>query len=307
MKTLKIHLCCLLLAYLLVACSAPEGDFTGSEYMPDMAHSIAYETNTVQEDGGYYYNTWKDESVASKYDLARLNRPVEGTIPRGYAGIALRAQTQSGATDQLDAELDRNYAALNFSAPMNGHAPYYYENSPEGRLDAIENLIVNPFPITEKGLEIGEELYNTFCGICHGENGNGLGYIYDTEANPNAKYPAAPASFLRDEYLEASNGRYYHAIMYGYNVMGAYADKMNYEERWNVIHYIRKLQAKEKGLEYSPESNTLDPEKGTPASLFDPTALRDLSNFGNQLGQAAGSAETENSEAEEGGTLKRKK
>ncbi|MEM8583598.1 MAG: cytochrome c [Bacteroidota bacterium] len=295
MKTLKIYLCSLVLAYLLVACADAEGDFPGSEYMPDMAHSIAYETNTVND---YYYNTWDDESVATAYDLARLNRPVEGTIPRGYAGIALRAQTQSGETDVLDAELDRNHAALNLSIPMNGHAPYYFENSAEGRLDAIENLRVNPFPITEEGLEIGEELYNTFCGICHGEAGNGLGYIYDTDQNPNAKYPAAPANFLRDEFVEATNGRYYHAIMYGYNVMGAYADKINYEERWHVIHYIRKLQAQELDLDYTPESNTLNPEVGTPASLFDPTALRDLSNFGNQLGEAAGSAETESSETE---------
>ncbi|MEL6392173.1 MAG: cytochrome c [Bacteroidota bacterium] len=298
MKTLKIYLCSLALAYLLVACADAEGDFPGTEYMPDMAHSIAYETNTVQEDGGYYYNTWDDESVASKYDLARLNRPVEGTIPRGYAGIALRAESQADANDALDTELDRNYASLNLAAPMNGHAPYYYDNSEEGRLDAIANLTVNPFPITEEGLEIGEELYNTFCGICHGEAGNGLGYIYDTDQNPNAKYPAAPANFLRDEYVEASNGRYYHAIMYGYNVMGAYADKMNYEERWHVIHYIRKLQAADKSLEYSPEANTLNSEYGTPASLFDPTALRNISGFDNQLGSAAGSAETESSDTE---------
>lgn len=92
-----------------------------------------------------------------------------------------------------------------------------------------------------------------------------MGYLVSDE-NPNAAYPAAPANFLLDQFLEASNSRYYHAIMYGKNVMGGYADKISYEERWQVIHWIRALQAKEKKLEYNAEANTLNPAFGTPAS-----------------------------------------
>ena len=40
--------------------------------------------------------------------------------------------------------------------------------------------------------------------------------------------------------------------------MGGYADKISYEERWNVIHYIRSLQAKELGLKYTHKANTLN-------------------------------------------------
>ena len=54
--------------------------------------------------------------------------------------------------------------------------------------------------------------------------------------------------------------------MYGRNVMGAYKDKISYEERWQVIHYIRSLQAKDKKLEYSEQANTLNPEFGVPGS-----------------------------------------
>ena len=67
-----------------------------------------------------------------------------------------------------------------------------------------------------------------------------------------------PANFLLDEFLSASNGRYYHSIMHGRNQMGSYADKLSYDERWNVIHYIRSLQAKEKGLVYSQLENTFN-------------------------------------------------
>ena len=46
--------------------------------------------------------------------------------------------------------------------------------------------------------------------------------------------------------------------MYGKNVMGSYADKLSYEERWQVIHYIRALQAKDRKLAYNQEENTLN-------------------------------------------------
>ncbi len=56
--------------------------------------------------------------------------------------------------------------------------------------------------------------------------------------------------------------------------MGSYKDKLSYEERWQVIHYIRGLQATEKGLEYGPEVNTFNPAFGTPNSEYDPMAAR---------------------------------
>jgi hypothetical protein len=46
--------------------------------------------------------------------------------------------------------------------------------------------------------------------------------------------------------------------MHGKNVMGSYADKLSYEERWQVIHYIRALQAQNKGLQYDENGNTLN-------------------------------------------------
>lgn len=258
MNNLRKYVMALSLAVVLTACSSPEGNFPGSEYMPDMAHSVAKEANLLDD---YYYNTWDDRSTISLYELVSLNEPVEHTIPRGYAG-------KYAGERSSDNEV---YVGANgMSVPVNGHVPYHYADSPEGREAAIAELLDNPFPITEDGLVRGGVLYNTFCGICHGNAGNGLGYIYDEEQNPNAKYPLAPANFLTDQFYEASNGRYYNAIYYGYNAMGAYKDKLSYEERWQVIHYIRGLQAKEKGVEYSATANTLNPAFGTPAADWSP-------------------------------------
>jgi mono/diheme cytochrome c family protein len=269
MKDLRILVLSITLAVVLTACSYPGENTTGSEYMPDMAHSLALEANTYNY---YYYNTWDKESTV---ELAKLVYPrvtVKGTVPRGYASAYIPGMKAPASLDE--AELMRGSIVdgdhMNaISVPTNGYVPYYFADSDSGRLQAIAELVDNPFPITENGLARGKNLYNIFCAICHGENGNGLGYIYDTDKNPYAKYPAAPASFLRQEYLEASNGRYYNAIMYGYNVMGAYKDKISYEERWQVIHYIRKLQAAEKKVEYTPLINTLNASFGTPLADFD--------------------------------------
>ena len=271
MKDLRILVLSLTLAALLLACDADDG-YTGSEYMPDMAHSLAVEANTYNY---YYYNTWEDESTVELSKLVYPRTVPEGAVPRGYAGAYLPGMRAPQTLDE--AELMRGSivdgdAPNAISVPTSGHVPYYYDDSDEGRLAAIAELTDNPFPITDEGLDRAKFLYETFCGICHGNTGNGLGYIYNEDENPNARYPLAPAVLINDEFRAASNGRFYHAIMYGYNAMGAYKDKINYEERWQVIHYIRSLQAKEAGLEYSATANTLNPEFGVPLAEFDAQA-----------------------------------
>ncbi len=269
---MRILFLSLTLAAVVTSCSEADGDFPGSEYMPDMAHSVAMEANTYNY---YYYNTWNDRSTIPLGELVYPKYTVKGTVPRGYAGSYSPGMRPPATLEDAESMLGSivDYTHPNaMSIPTNGHVPYYYDDTPEGREAAIADNASNPFPITETGMVRGANLYNIFCAICHGEAGNGLGYIYDTDQNPQAKYPAAPASFLRPEFLEASNGRYYHAIMYGYNVMGAYADKMNYEERWQVIHYIRSLQAKENGTEYSETVNTFNTSVATPLVDYDPLA-----------------------------------
>ncbi len=232
------------------ACSPASGNHPGSEYMPDMGHSVAYEANVITE---YYQNTWDAASVKTVEDLSKHNRPVNGTVPRGYAAAL-------GTTgDQLEgtlAELRGETQINSINVPLNGVVPYYIPDTEEGRTYAATapELRNNPFPITEDGLARGKELYNIFCGICHGEKGDGAGYL----ARDDSAYPAAPSNYLTDEFVNAENGRYMHAIMYGKGVMGNYKDKLSYEERWQVIHYIRALQAKDKKLAYDQYENTLN-------------------------------------------------
>lgn len=238
----KIYLV-LVIAVMLIsinACQQPSGNDTGSEYMPDMAHSIAYEANTYSY---YYNNTWG--SKKDYYEMAKPRVPVNGTIARGAVGSSARTASNN-----------------EISVPANGAVPYYFGDTEEERTRAGAELINNPFKITDAGLAQGKELYEIFCGICHGNAGDGAGYLV-RDPNPamgddGGKYPVQPANFLLEEFVAASNGRYYHAIEYGKNLMGSYKDKLSYEERWQVIHYIRSLQAKELKLAYNQMENTLN-------------------------------------------------
>jgi mono/diheme cytochrome c family protein len=248
MRNYKTFGLALVLAVVLASCQQPGTNNPGSEYMPDMAHSVAYESNHYNY---YYHNTWGSEEEYYKYAQART--PVKGTVPRGQSAYQFSAD-KSAATKKLAA-----YKGVSQdngqSVPLNGSVPYYYENTEDGRARAMAEIVDNPFPITEDGLERGEELYDVFCGICHGDKGDGAGYLVRDDGGV---YPAQPANFLLEEHLTATNGRYYHAIMHGRNLMGAYADKLSYEERWQVIHYIRSLQADELKADYNQYANTLN-------------------------------------------------
>lgn len=215
-------------------CSPSGMNKTGHEYMPDMVHPVSYEANVYS---AYSWNHWDKASAFSKYSLSQPQGKVAGTIPRGmtanYYGAAGTAR----------------------GAMLNGEAPFYYTNSEAERTRCSNEIMANPLPITKAGLAAAKPLYEIYCGVCHGNKGNGQGFLV-SEENPAAKYGAQPANFLKDEFLGASDGRYIFGIMYGKNVMGSYADKLSWEERWQVIHYIRSLQAASLNAEYSEGANT---------------------------------------------------
>ncbi len=241
---------------LYVACSPAKGNRTGHEFMPDMVHPTAYEANLYDH---YSFIQWGTEEEYKQYASPRQH--VNGTVPRGQINAAY-AGTEADATQAFDLFTGKEDGT--FAYTPNGRVPYYYSDTEEERLRATREITSNPFPITAEGLVHGKEMYDIYCGICHGETGNGLGYLVreeDPAKNITAGvYPAAPANLLLDTFVVSTPGRFYHAIMYGKNVMGSYADKLSYRERWEVIHYIRSLQAKERKLEYSPSANTLNSE-----------------------------------------------
>ncbi|MFN0037332.1 MAG: c-type cytochrome [Saprospiraceae bacterium] len=245
-----------LFAWLFSVCSPAGKNKTGHEYMPDMYHPVSYEANQYS---AYSWNHWDDAEDGQTFSKAQLSQPrgiVNGTVPRGYTAVYY------GDASAIDVIRGKN-APNAIAAQVNGAAPFTYANTEEDRLRCEKEMVANPFPITKAGLDRVKPVYDIYCGVCHGAKGDGQGVLVTV---PDAKYPGVPKNFLDAEYISAGNGRFYFAMMHGFKVMGAYDDKLSYEERWQVIHYIRSLQAKSKNLEYSEKANTLSniekPAKG---------------------------------------------
>ena len=125
--------------------------------------------------------------------------------------------------------------------PRGYNAAYYYENTPEG-YEQAGTEVVSPFDeITPEMLAEGKVLYNIYCTPCHGKGGEGDGTL--TEYQIVLK----PTSYLVEPLLSLSDGKMYHTIMHGKNMMGSYASQINHDERWKVIAYINSLQDKATG------------------------------------------------------------
>lgn len=113
-----------------------------------------------------------------------------------------------------------------------GWRPYEYEKSNEGYAAAKEEL-ENPLPYTEGNLEAGRDLYNIYCAVCHGDNGDGQGILVQRE-----KILGIPSYDTRD----ITEGSTYHVMYYGLNAMGSYASQTSIEERWQITHYVMTLR-----------------------------------------------------------------
>lgn len=119
---------------MLESCSPAEGNKPGHEYMQDMGHSIAYEANLVDY---FYYNRWNLDGYLK---LAQPRNPVEGTIARGYVGLAKYSNAP------IPAMVQQEFA----NETINGSVPFYYADSEADRTRAENEIKINPYPITKK-------------------------------------------------------------------------------------------------------------------------------------------------------------
>lgn len=117
--------------------------------------------------------------------------------------------------------------------PRHAHAFVYGKTAAERRRAGLE--LVNPIPETPEVLARGRRLYETFCLPCHGPTGNGDGPLIP-------KFPNPP-SFRSKQTLALKDGEMFHTITVGRKKMASYASQLDWRERWEVIRYIRNLQA----------------------------------------------------------------
>ncbi|WP_299397749.1 cytochrome c [uncultured Gelidibacter sp.] len=116
-----------------------------------------------------------------------------------------------------------------------GHKPFDIDGTLEG-YDLAKATLKNPLDSTQLDAPRGGQLYDIYCAVCHGKNGDGQGNLVKRE-----KILGVPA--FNDAGRALTEGSIYHTIHYGKNVMGSYANQLNEEERWQVVDYVMQLKS----------------------------------------------------------------
>jgi mono/diheme cytochrome c family protein len=147
-------------------------------------------------------------------------------MPNMAYGPSIKAQNED--------PMHPGYSAMRTPVPgtvPRGFTPYRFA---AGDSLIAQRELVNPLPRTAEVLGRGQRVFNTYCIVCHGPKGDGQGYIVP-------KFPMPPSLFSA-KVTQWPDGRIFHVITRGQNLMPSYASQILPEDRWAVIHYVRALE-----------------------------------------------------------------
>jgi len=100
-----------------------------------------------------------------------------------------------------------------------------------------------PVLITRKFLDRGRERYNIYCSPCHGYTGDGNGTIVQRGF-------LAPPSFHQERLVNVPAGHIFNVMTVGFGAMYSYADRVNVDDRWAIVAYIRAIQKTRKKISH---------------------------------------------------------
>jgi mono/diheme cytochrome c family protein len=99
---------------------------------------------------------------------------------------------------------------------------------------ADEGKSTNPINATAQSLALGKKFYGTHCELCHGKEGAG-----DGETAAELKMNAED---LRDPAVQGmSDEQIYKIILKGRKPMLGEEGRLDEQEIWTVVHYVRSL------------------------------------------------------------------
>jgi mono/diheme cytochrome c family protein len=94
----------------------------------------------------------------------------------------------------------------------------------------------SPIHVTAQVLREGGEQFDIYCAVCHGRLGNGEGMIVQRGFT-------RPPSFHIQRLKDAPDAHIYNVITQGYGAMFSYSERVLPHKRWEIVAYIRALQA----------------------------------------------------------------
>lgn len=101
--------------------------------------------------------------------------------------------------------------------------------------DSVNNL-ANPTEVNEESLIDGKMIYTKNCRSCHGKLGDGAG-------SGGKELATMPTDFTNPDFLNQTDGSMFWKIYEGRDEMKMYKKKLNEEDIWLVVNYIKKFAA----------------------------------------------------------------
>lgn len=112
-------------------------------------------------------------------------------------------------------------------------------------------VVIPPEPLsTPESIQRGAELFQSMnCWSCHGKDGRGHGPSAATLTDSKG-YPITPFDFMSGTRFKCgeTNQDMFRDLVTGLDgtPMPSFVDAMNADQRWDVVHYIRSLNASKK-------------------------------------------------------------
>lgn len=179
-----------------------------------------------------------DRSPNGNYDP---NNPGYEYAPEGdmYYSVPFQAMTQyEGSTNPY------NKDSMNLRKPApgtiaRGKLMYYYQipNTPQGYEQSAS--LKNPYEPTKENLDAGKHAYEMYCWQCHGMQGQNDGSLMAA-----GKFPKPFWGHYNSDYIRAlPEGKIFHVITYGKNLMGPHGPIVSPDKRWKIAMYIKDVLA----------------------------------------------------------------
>lgn len=95
-----------------------------------------------------------------------------------------------------------------------------------------------PVEVTKELVKRGQERYDIYCSPCHGRTGDGKGMI----ALRGFQLKRPVGNYHTDRLRNMPVGHFYDVITNGYGAMYSYASRVEPQDRWAIVAYIKALQ-----------------------------------------------------------------
>ena len=90
-------------------------------------------------------------------------------------------------------------------------------------------------------LKRGQDRYNVYCSMCHGESGSGEGVVKERAIAAGAA-AFVPANLHDERLRHIPDGQLFATITHGKGNMAPYGYALPVQDRWDIVAYVRALQ-----------------------------------------------------------------